>query len=286
MEILIYQVAIVSIILISGLFGRSIRNNVTLILCLFTIVYIFMFWLAILQFITIIISYTISNSYVDVENQKNKTIYEKQTKTIEKPKNNSNIYYILFLIISAIFFSAYVNLNRNKSVPSEKEKSEDPIEIDKTPIDYKTIYNTKIYTIDSLNEISKEEEIKDNSIVDKVNLDSKIDENYFQQIFNNKNSLELKFVKNISNNTIDYGNLYLEKIDDSEFYFILSVDNYDSRGQIRGKARFINSNLAVFSDNVCKALSFEFINDYQVEIMENECVYHGDEIKFNSIFNK
>lgn len=243
-----------------------------------------MLWLAIIQLITIIISYIISNSYVDIENQKIKTISEKRTKPVDKPKNKSNIYFILFVIISGIFFSAYVNLNKNKSVPTVKQISND--EIESTLYYNNSINNSTLFRVDSLSEIKDENEFTGDSLVDYFNKKPDIDRNYFQKIFNNNDSLELKFVNNISNNTIDYGNLYLEKIDEYGFYFILSVGNYDSVGQIRGKARFINPNLAVFSDNVCKALSFEFINDNQVEIMENQCGYHGDEIKFNSVFNK
>lgn len=65
MAIIIYQVIIALIILISALFGRNSRNNVIKILIIWTLLHVFALWLAIIQFITILIAYMVTEKYIE-----------------------------------------------------------------------------------------------------------------------------------------------------------------------------------------------------------------------------
>lgn len=64
MEVLGFQLFFFALILASGLFGRKIRNVVTIISIIFTLVMVFMTWLIILQFVTIAIAFIITQKYV------------------------------------------------------------------------------------------------------------------------------------------------------------------------------------------------------------------------------
>jgi len=74
MEVLIYQVVIAVIILLAGSFGKKSRNVVTFIICLFTVVEIFTFKLAILQFITIFLAYAFSSGYEEKKAEEKRRI--------------------------------------------------------------------------------------------------------------------------------------------------------------------------------------------------------------------
>lgn len=60
MEVLFYQAGIFLAILIAGKLGKSARITAVVLICIFTILQVYMSWLLILQFIIIIVSYFIS----------------------------------------------------------------------------------------------------------------------------------------------------------------------------------------------------------------------------------
>lgn len=63
MAVLLYQVGIFIVIQIAAMFGKNSRNTAVVLISIFTLLQVFMSWLLILQFFTIIISYIISNNW-------------------------------------------------------------------------------------------------------------------------------------------------------------------------------------------------------------------------------
>ena len=70
MEVLGFQVLFFVVILVSGLFGRKARNFVVIASLIFTVIMVFMTWLIILQFVTIIVAYFITENYVESSKKK------------------------------------------------------------------------------------------------------------------------------------------------------------------------------------------------------------------------
>ena len=62
MAVLFYQLGIFIAIQIAAVFGRKSRNTAIILISIFTILQVFVSWLLLLQFITIAISYNISNN--------------------------------------------------------------------------------------------------------------------------------------------------------------------------------------------------------------------------------
>ena len=62
MAVLLYQIGIFIAIQIAAMFGKNSRNTAVVLISIFTILQVFISWLLILQIITIIISYNISNN--------------------------------------------------------------------------------------------------------------------------------------------------------------------------------------------------------------------------------
>lgn len=132
MEVLIYQVVIAVIIFVAGAFGKKTRNVVTFIICLFTVVEVFTFKLAILQFITIFIAYVLSIGYEEKKTEE-KTLKKKDEfnyYVIDKNKNEKSessfgSFSILFIIMSSLFYTFYVFQNKaqlkNESVEIKKD---------------------------------------------------------------------------------------------------------------------------------------------------------------------
>ncbi|WP_282074102.1 hypothetical protein [Polaribacter atrinae] len=71
MEVLLYQIGIFLAILIAGKLGEKSRITAIVLICIFTILQVYMSWLLILQFITIIFSYIISKKIFSTEIKEN-----------------------------------------------------------------------------------------------------------------------------------------------------------------------------------------------------------------------
>ena len=65
MEIFGFQLFFFFIILLSGIFGKKVRNFAVLVSLIFTVIMVFMTWLVILQFATIFIAYLVTENYVE-----------------------------------------------------------------------------------------------------------------------------------------------------------------------------------------------------------------------------
>lgn len=70
MAVLFYQIGIFLAIIISSNFGKKSRNTVVILISIFTILQVFVSWLLILQFLTVLIAYQFSNSIIHKKNNK------------------------------------------------------------------------------------------------------------------------------------------------------------------------------------------------------------------------
>jgi hypothetical protein len=103
MAVLIYQIGIFLAINISAKFGKSSRNTATLLISIFTILQVFVSWLLLLQFFTILVAYIFSNFFLP-ENNQEKRNEERKNKTVgyglsqENPillKSNKSSYIVI-----------------------------------------------------------------------------------------------------------------------------------------------------------------------------------------------
>ena len=85
MAILLYQIGIFIAIQIAAMFGKNSRNTAIVLISIFTILQVFMSWLLLLQFITIYVSYNISNNLF-FSDSPNKPVVKPQ-KEIRKSTN-------------------------------------------------------------------------------------------------------------------------------------------------------------------------------------------------------
>lgn len=163
MEVLIYQVVIAVIILIAGGFGKKTRNVATFIICLFTVVEVFTFKLAILQFITIFLAYAFSSGYEEKKDEFNYYVVEKKKE--EKSESSFGSFSIVFIIIISLFSTFYIFQKR-------REFKEEPIEIKEDSVVYKkghrifvpnnTLVETNVVETIKVDTVSKQDIKKDN----------------------------------------------------------------------------------------------------------------------------
>lgn len=287
MEVLIFQVCLASIILISSFFGRKIRNWLILFVCIFTVVMVFMTWLILLQFVTIFISYSISESIIQ-----NAEI-ARENKRLQQNQNSGNgkFYFILFLIVSGIFYSISVS---SKRTDSDKINEEQTI----TEKHEKNVFNYQSYQdslagiatdADSYNSdsIAPESLHNDYDSLEYPNNNLHVDEEDINTLSNeNIESGQFLFLKSRIGNA-DFGKFTLEKIDNNRFKFRLFVENNFSTGDISGIAITTAPNHALYSDQNCRGLEFDFFENGYVKITELECAnYHGTKITFNTLFKQ
>mgnify|MGYP007017092576 FL=1 len=86
MGILLYQIGIFIIIQISSLFSKTSRNTAIILISIFTILQVYTSGLMIIQFLTILISYWFSNSFIFDDKKKDIEVFSednslKKTKT-------------------------------------------------------------------------------------------------------------------------------------------------------------------------------------------------------------
>lgn len=80
MAVLLYQIGIFLAIQIAAFFGKKSRNTAVILISIFTVLQVFMSWLLLLQFVTILIAYSISNNFITKEkpkreNKENNVLY-------------------------------------------------------------------------------------------------------------------------------------------------------------------------------------------------------------------
>lgn len=120
MEVLGFQVLFFFLILISGLFGRKARNLVVIGSLIFTVIMVFMTWLIILQFFTIIIAYIITEKYVGSSEEKPEVIHKPEIRTVrEQPAdiNQSTGGGCVSLIIGGGILLIILKLWSDKNIP-------------------------------------------------------------------------------------------------------------------------------------------------------------------------
>ncbi|CAD7802875.1 hypothetical protein CHRY9390_00991 [Chryseobacterium aquaeductus] len=74
MAVLFYQIGIFIAIQVASMFGKNSRNTAIVLISIFTILQVFVSWLLILQFITILVSYWISNEWFFGEEKNKKPV--------------------------------------------------------------------------------------------------------------------------------------------------------------------------------------------------------------------
>lgn len=80
MAVFLYQIGIFMAIIIASFFGKKTRNTAVILISIFTILQVYMSWLLLLQFVTIFIAYSISNSFTE-KKTKNKTVSKSHKNT-------------------------------------------------------------------------------------------------------------------------------------------------------------------------------------------------------------
>lgn len=117
MTVLFYQIGIFIAIQIAANFGKNSRNTAIVLISIFTILQVFMSWLLILQFITIYISYIISNNFYfnNINDKNRKTSVSKIFNMSNYGLSESNP------ILMDSIPSTYSFLNRLKSIKDNIE---------------------------------------------------------------------------------------------------------------------------------------------------------------------
>ena len=91
MAVLLYQIGIFIAIQIAAMFGRNSRNTAIVLISIFTILQVFMSWLLLLQFITIYVSYNISNNLF-FSSTPNKSVAKPQKTILKSYENGARVY--------------------------------------------------------------------------------------------------------------------------------------------------------------------------------------------------
>lgn len=274
MEILAFQLLVFALLLISSLFGRKVRNGLALIIAVFTIFAVFMSWLIILQFITIVISLVISESIIiDREHRKE----QRKQEGTQSSSSGSKIF-IAILVISALLYSFYLNTSKDNNSDVDDYIDETTSDKDSSSLSNDVEYVTT-------------EPVFDNSIIDTTRENAISDyreSDYIEDIdYNDSKSIYGKWHYANSSREIESGSLLIEKFGVENFNFRLRVFNDYASGDISGTAKFITENIAVFQSDRCESLLFDFRTIGDVTISEVNCMdYHGRDISFNSTFEK
>ena len=276
MEVFAFQICVLLLISLSSLFGRRIRNWMILFIGIFTLFAVFMTWLIILQFITIFIGYNISESLLRRAEERREL-----KRTQPRTENSSRIYFIVFLIISGIGYSAYINLNKNLNVKHHDEQDESEVNEQNSivesyvPVEVSSEYATTI---------EESSEYSDTSFTPIVGHDLYVEEEDVHDTGEYRN-YSGNFKSSTDNADIDQGSLSIVKLDNNRFQFKLVIQNTSNFGEISGVAIFHQKTKAVFSNEDCDALYFNFISKESVHVIESKCEnYHGNGIAFTGLY--
>jgi hypothetical protein len=92
---------------------------------------------------------------------------------------------------------------------------------------------------------------------------------------------------------INEGDLRINKFERNKFEFELAVAGIKNNegntmvGRIQGTAIIAGDNLAIFKDESCDSLTFTFLSENRIEIVEKGCSYnHGAGICFDGLYKK
>ena len=127
MAVILYQVGIFFAIQIAANYSRDSRNTALILISIFTILQVFMTWLLLLQFITIYLAYSYSETILERNNRKNnsKNISTQKTKNISYTSTPNPI--TVRSIQDLARYSLGKNLPKNFNLGSYGTKIENPI---------------------------------------------------------------------------------------------------------------------------------------------------------------
>ena len=125
MEVLGFQIFFFTIILISGLFGRTARNTVTIGSVIFTFIMVFMNWLILLQLITIGIAFSLTQHYLAKS--------QKKLENNDEASSKGCLYLIVGGVTLAIILKIYSDNYKNEN--PQLEKSEAVIDLKENFVD-------------------------------------------------------------------------------------------------------------------------------------------------------
>lgn len=301
MEIFIFQIAVFAIIFLSAFFGREALNKTVLIVSVFTLLAVFMTWLIILQFITIVISYSLAVAQINrqeeiTERQSNYRKYNPESGS----SNNSGCFSALKLIMIAlcIYFAYSVWSNKNKTSKNIET------EIVEQPQNYNNPNNFKVdtlsiisgdenieYSVEDINNqlVEEEQEVQEQGYGNISNDEDAYDPfaddpNYFSdESYARSGEFKLAYDLECS---ILVGKLKLEEIGNRKIKFYLEVGNNRFSGTISGVAHLTEErSRAIFKSETCKSLILDFLPNGEIRITETNCNnYHGTNICFDSVF--
>lgn len=133
MSILFYQIGIFLAILIASIFGQKSRNTAVIVISIFTVLQIYVDWLLILQFITILVAYHISNSISSEEKTKKDTNNLEQFLHSDYGLSKNNPVLLIDTLTSYKYINQLNTFNKNLSYKrignTQSNKFENMIEI-------------------------------------------------------------------------------------------------------------------------------------------------------------
>lgn len=271
MGVLEFQIGIIAIIFASSFFGRKLRNYIVVFCIIFTVFAVFTDWLLFLQFVTIFISYQVSNFIL------NKIEIGKRINNERK----SNSFYIVFLLVLAIGYAIYVNYEKSNT-PRDKKINYKIADTIMNKSSHRKIFYDSISYIqikDYSNDSISESNVLEDSIDYSVSTSEEI-----EYIYSNIDSGEFTFYKSRTS-LATTGKLIIDKISNKKFHFKFFVENNTNTGEVSGVAKITSLNHAVFYNEDCKSLTFDFFDNGSINILESQCqLYHGDNINFNGYY--
>lgn len=297
MEIFIFQIAIIAVIFLSAFFGREVLNITVLIVSVFTLLAVFMTWLIILQFITIVISYFLAVPQINRQEQITERQFNYRQNNAESgSSNNSGCFSPLKLIMIALCIYFAYSVWSNKNTTSKNIETE----IVEQPQQYNSPNNFNVDTLsvgfshgnieDSVENSNtqlyyEEQELEANIITEQESYDQwdgdKDEYSYGGKVrFGNFKFLEDR------NCSISTGILEIKNINNRKINFSLKVSNHLSSGEIAGVAYLTaDYSRAIYKSYDCKSIIFDFLTDGKIQISEISCDnYHGNKICFDSEF--
>ena len=236
MELFIFQIAVFAIIFLSSIFGREALNKTVLVVSVFTLIAVFMTWLIILHFITIVISYSLAITNINREQEiAERKFANSQNHSESSSLNNRGCFSPLKLIMIAIcihfaycVWSSKNNMGKNIETEKVEElKNDYRLTIDKVFIATPNYYEENYEYINDTTESdihSDESEYKEQIVHEKW--DSYNDWGDSDEYIHG-GSVKYGNFKLIENRrcSLDNGKLYMKKRDANRIDFAMEVGN-------------------------------------------------------------
>jgi hypothetical protein len=161
MAVLFYQIGIFLAIIIASKFGQKSRNTAVILISIFTVLQVFVSWLLILQFVTILIAYQFSNSILHKDTNKESSQNSDRISFSDYGLSKNNPILLIDIATSYRFINQLNTLNnelsykKKGSIQSAKFKNMiDMYEFRKDNIFFCTVY-VYPYALQNIIEIPK-----------------------------------------------------------------------------------------------------------------------------------